>query len=45
MDFGKQNCNISLSQKPIIWFLEFLFKFVRGFNAALGLSELTVNLI
>ena len=44
MDVGKQNCNINLSQKPIIWFLELLSKFTRGFNAALGLSELTVNL-
>ena len=44
MDFGKQKCNINLSQKPIIWFLELLFKFIRDFNAALGLSELIVNL-
>ena len=44
MDFGKQNCNIILSQKLIKWFLELLFKFIRGFNAALGLSELIVNL-
>ena len=33
-----------LSQKPIIWSLELLFKFIRGFDAAWGLSELTVNL-
>ena len=44
MDFGKQNCDISPSQKPIIWFLVLLFKFIRGFNAALILSELIVNL-
>ena len=44
VDFGKQKCNVSLSQKPIIWFLELLFKFIRGFNAALGLSKLIVNL-
>ena len=44
MDFGKQNCNVSLSQKPIRWFLELLFKFIRGFNAALGLPALIVNL-
>ena len=44
VDVGKQNCNISLSQKPIIWFLKLRFKFIRGFNATLGLSELIVNL-
>ena len=44
VDFGKQNCNISLSQKPIIWFPELLFELIRGFNAALGHLELIVNL-
>ena len=28
VDFGKRNCNISLSQKPIIWFPELVFKFI-----------------
>ena len=32
VDFGKQNCNISLSQKPIIWFPELLSKFISGFK-------------
>ena len=27
MDFRKQNCKISLSQKPMIWFPKLLFKF------------------
>ena len=44
MDFGKQNCSISLSQKPIIWFPELLFEFISGFDTVLGLSELIVNL-
>ena len=44
MDFGKQNCNISLSQKPITWFPALLFKFISGFNTVLGLSKLIVNL-
>ena len=44
MDVGKQNFNISLSQKPIIWFPELLFKFISGYNTVLGLSELIVNL-
>ena len=44
MDLGKQNCNISLTQKPMIWFPELLFKFISGFNKVLGLSELIVNL-
>ena len=43
MDFGKQNCDISSSQKPIIWFPELLFKFISGFDMVLGLSELIVN--
>ena len=43
-DFGKQNCNISLSQKPIIWFPELLLRFINGFDTVLGLSELIVNL-
>ena len=32
LDFGKQNCNISFSQKPIIWFPDLLFKFINGFD-------------
>ena len=44
VDFGKRNCNISSSQKPIIWFPELLFKFISGFNTVLGLSELIVSL-
>ena len=44
VDFGKQNCNISSSQKPIIWFPELLFKFIRGLYTVLGLSKLIVNL-
>ena len=44
MDFGKQNCCISLSQKPIIWFQELLFKFIDGFNTVSELPELIVNL-
>ena len=43
MDFGKKNCDISLSQKPINWFLELLFKFISGFDTVLRLSELTVT--
>ena len=43
-NFGKQNCNISLSQKPVIWFPELLFKFISDFDTVLRLSELTVNL-
>ena len=43
MDFGKKNCNISLSKRPIIWFPELLSKLIRGFNAALLLSELIVK--
>ena len=35
---------VSLSQKPIIWFPELLFKFFSSFNMVLELSELTVNL-
>ena len=41
MYFRKQNCNINLSQKPIVWFREVLFKFISGLNTVLGLSELT----
>ena len=44
MDFEKQNCNISLSQKPTISSPELLFKFIKGCNAVLRPSELIVNL-
>ena len=44
VDFGKQNCDISLSQKPVIWFPELLVKSISGFNMVFGLSELIVNL-
>ena len=44
MDFGKQNCNISLSQKPVIWFAKLLFNFISGLNMVLRLPELIVNL-
>ena len=44
MDFKNRNCNISLSQNLLMWFSELLFKFIRGFNAVLRLSELIVNL-
>ena len=36
--------DVVLSQKPIIWYPELLLKFIRGFNAVLGLSKLIVNL-
>ena len=44
MDFGKQQCDISLSQKPKMWFPELLFKFISSFNTGKGLSKLIVNL-
>ena len=44
MDFGKQNCDISFSQKRKVWFPELLFKFISSFNTGMGLSELIVNL-
>ena len=44
VDFGKQNCNISSSQKLRIWFPELLFKFINSFDTVSGLSELIVNL-
>ena len=44
VDIGKQNRNISFSQKPIMWFPDLLFKFIHGFNTIVGPSELIVNL-
>ena len=43
VDLRKQNCDISVSQKPIIWFPEVWLKFISGFNTVLGLSELLIN--